>query len=453
MKKFLLGGTAALGLMVASGVAMSQEAAPSPEGHAESVSTAAKLTISGSTSFHASFFKQDHNTAGGTANGLADGSGVTPSGKGQGYNFSQDDSSLDFTFVGKTESGLDYKGRINFTGQTGSSLAENNYSTRSRVRQNYVELGFNGAVIQGGNLWGTDTTSINDGSAVVRGDGGFSSNWSSRFNEPFKASGSTGNMIYGSYMAGGSNTATKITVMTPTVMGIHAAASFTPNTAHSGDIYQNNATNPLGNQSTFTDSPAGSPVTGNYPTSYFDQNHQAYSLAFAEQFGEVAVSVSAATLLSTQTKPSLPGGSKYEKTKGSMIGTVLSYGEFQLGGGYYDNQKTGVLVTDAASGRDGGKVWDAAVGWSSGPVALSLGYLNGERNIGTSAGNGVAGGGKAKANLYSVTADVRLADGLTCYADFTYADMKDDAITDSVDGTSQSKSRGGVLLLGTRVNF
>jgi hypothetical protein len=234
-------------------------------------------------------------------------------------------------------------------------------------------------------------------------------------------------------------------------MGLHAAASFTPNTAHSGDVYQNNAANPLGNQVSFND--VAGTVSGSYPTAYFDQNHQAYSLGFSDQFGEVNVSVSAATLLSAQTKASLPGNPAYEKTKGSMIGTVLSYGEFQVGAGYYDNQKTGVLSTDAAAGRDGGKVFDAAVGWSSGPVALSVGYLNGERNIGTNASNGVAGGGKAKANVYSLTADLRLADGLTIYGDLNYADMKDDAITDSVDGTAKSQNKGTVFLLGTRVNF
>ena len=451
MKKILLGGTAAFGLLCA-GTAMSQDLAYSEsvsktetvvEAPAEPVSTAAKLTIGGSTTFHMSLFQQDANTAGGDAQGNAS-SGVFPSGKGQGYNFSLDDSFLDFTFAGKTEAGLDYKGRINFTGQTGSSLAENNYSTRSRVRQNYVELGFGGAVIQGGNLWGTDTTSINDGSAVMGGDGGFGSNWSSRFNEPFTEFGSTGNMIYGAYLGGGSQTATKVTVMTPTVMGFHAAASFTPNTAHSGDIYQNNAANQLGNQSSFSNgqTPAVNAIT---PTAYFDQNHQAYSLAFAEQFGDLNVSLTGATVLSTKTKSSVPSGAAYEDTKGYMVGGVLSAYGLNLGVGYYDNKKTGVLSTDAALGKDGGKVFDAAIGWSYGPCSIAAGYLNGERNI--------TDGKKATANIYSLTADMRIADGLTIYGDLNYADMKDDSITDSVDGTNKSQNKGTVFLLGTRVTF
>ena len=123
---------------------------------------------------------------------------------------------------------------------------------------------------------------------------------------------------------------------------------------------------------------------------------------------------------------------------------ISAYG-LDLGVGYYDNKKTGVTNFDAANGKDGGKVIDAALGWASGPYSLTVGYLNGERNITSNQ--------KAKASLYSATADLRLADGLTVYVDGTYADMKDDSITDSVDGTSKSQNKGTVFLLGTRVSF
>lgn len=427
MKKTLLGGTAALGMLFAAPV-MSQDApAEAP------ASTAAKLTISGTTSFHMSAFKQDAPTAASTPSG----SGSGASGKGQGYNFSQDDSSLDFTFAGRTDTGIDYLGRINFTGQTGPANVGNNYSVRSRVRQNYVQLGFMGATIQGGDLWGTETTSVNDGSAVMKGDGGFGSNWSSRFNEPYDSGSSTGNVVYGAYLAGTSGTATKVTVLTPTVFGFHASATLTPNTAHVGDIYHNNSSNPQGT------TPAAD---------YFDQNHQAYSLSFNNHFGPMNVSVSGAVLMSSKTKDSNnpAGGGTYEPTKGFTVGTVLSAYGFDLGVGYYDNKKTGVTKANAALGKDGGKVMNAALGWSMGQFAVAVGYLNGERKTASVAG---VNKGKAKSDVYSITADMRLADGLTVYGDLNYAKMKDPTITTEADGTSRAENKGTVFLLGTRVNF
>ncbi|MBN9565535.1 MAG: porin [Alphaproteobacteria bacterium] len=445
MKKVLLGGTAAFGLLLASH-AMSQDAAPK--------STAAKLTISGSTSFHVSAFSQDAHTAGGSAQGFAN--SVDPVGKGQGYNFSQDDSNLDFTFSGSTDSGIDYLGRINFTGQSGSSTVANNYSVRSRVRQNYVQLSAWGATIQGGALWGVETTTISDGSAVMRGDGGFGSNWSSRFNEPFNTSGSTGNMLYGAYLAGTSNTGNKINLITPTVFGFHLSASLTPNTSHTGDMYHNNNSNTQGKQANFN---AGTDtgISGSWATPYFDVGHQAYAISYNDHFGQFNVALSAATVLSNDTRTSTPTASTdlastYNKTKGYYVGGLFSAYGFDLGLGFYDNKNTGVTIADSNNGRNGGKVWNVGLGWSMDQWALAVGYLNGKRNNGKK-NDFLDVNTQSKADIYSLTADMKLADGLTVYGDLNYAKMTDGSVRDAANGTAKATNKGTVFLLGTRVNF
>jgi hypothetical protein len=413
---------------------MSQDAAPQ--------STAAKLTISGSTSFHISAFSQKAKSSG---------EGDNKVGKGQGYNFSQDDSSLSFAFAGSTDSGIDYLGYINFTGQSGSSTATNNYSVRSRVRQNYVQLTAFGATIQGGSLWGTETTSISDGSGVLGGDGGFGSNWSSRFNEPFIPSGSTGNMVYGSYLAGTSNAANKLTIITPTVFGFHLSASLTPNTSQTGDMAQNNSVNAQGKDISST----------SFSPGYFDVGHQAYAISYTDHFGEFNVALSASTVLSNDTRRSdgtsaLTDSTTYNKTKGYYFGGLISAFGFNLGAGMYDNKNTGVFISESNTGRDGGKVWNVGLGWSAGQWAIGLGYLNGQRNNGiqSTGANRVTGiETTSKAEIYSLTADMRLAEGLTVYGDLNYAKMTDGSIKDSADGKAQSTNKGTVFLLGTRVNF
>jgi hypothetical protein len=447
MKKVLLGGTAAFAILVLANQAMSQDAAQS---------TAAKLTISGSTSFHVSAFSQDAHTSGGDAQGNSD-SNNDPVGKGQGYNFSQDDSNLDFSFSGTTDSGIDYLGRINFTGQSGSSTVSNNYSVRSRVRQNYVQLSAYGATIQGGSLWGVETTSISDGSAVMRGDGGFGSNWSSRFNEPFTNDGSTGNMVYGAYLLGTSNASNKINLITPTVFGFHLSASLAPNTSHTGDMPHNNSSNAQGKQVN-SSAGTGGALSDSWATPYFDVGHQAYAISYTDHFGEFNVALSAATVLSndTRSRAETPtDANTYNKTQGYYIGGLLSAFGFDLGLGFYDNKKTGVTVSDSKTGKNAGKVWNIGLGWSMGQWAVAVGYLNGKRNNGTTTGTDRVANVEttSKADIYSLTADVRLADGLTVYGDLNYAKMNDGSIQDNANGTARSTNKGTVFLLGTRVNF
>ena len=425
MKKVLLGGTAAIGMIFVQ-AATAQDAAPQ--------STAAKLTISGSTTFHLSAFSQDAHTSGDAAQ---------KTGKGQGYNASSDDSSISFAFAGSTDFGVDYLGYMNFTGQPGSGTATNNYSVRSRVRQNYVQLSAFGATIQGGALWGVETTSISDGSGVLGGDGGFGSNWSSRFNEPFQSTGSTGNMVYGSYLAGTSNAANKLSIITPTVFGFHLSASFTPNTSQTGDIAHNNAANAQGEDI----------ASSGYSPAYFDVGHQAYAIAYTDHFGEVNVSLSASTVLSSDTRKSNPVATDtYNKTKGYYVGGLISVFGFNIGAGFYDNQKTGVTIADSNTGRDGGQVWNMGLGWSAGQWALGLGYLNGKRNNGK-VNDVLDANTQSKAEIYSFTADMRLAEGLTVYGDLNYAKMTDGSLKDSTDGKTKSTNKGTVFLLGTRVNF
>lgn len=498
-------------------------------------SKAPHLTISGSTTFHAAFVSQDVQSVGPGSTGsnagqIGSGYTTTTVGKGQGFSFDIDDSFLDFSAKGKTDNGLDYMMRVNFDTVPGNSDGQNQFSAKKRVRQTYVQLHGMGFTLIGGSSSGVETTMTSDASNIMHGDGGFSSGWSTRFNEP-AANGQTptGNMVYGAYLAASTGTANKITLTTPRVFGFQLGYSFAPNSKHEGNLPPNNIADPNGNSpytsnvsvsipnssiasalsaSTIlthdtsatgtTITPANayqfisattslsasgvSSVTGSITpaatSSYFDQNVSAFGLDFSETFGDFSVDLAGNFIAASQTKYSVDPGagtSPYKTSSGWSTGLTLSYAGFDLSGGYFDNRNTGITFADAQNGADGGKVWNVGAAYTHGAFAVALGYLNGQKKLATynstnaSSQNDVpqyvdVGSTKTKAQIYSLTLDYRLAEGLTTYIDANYAKMEDPSAlssgTSSVQTTTwagqtgdQAKNKGAVVLIGTRITL
>lgn len=245
-------------------------------------------------------------------------------------------------------------------------------------------------------------------------------------------------------LAGAPKDATKMTYVTPRAYGFQAGLSFTPNTAHKGEAKLAN------NVSLDVDGKA------------FDKNQFGFGVNYKKSYGDVNVAASLTTLMG-RTKavdPTSTSGTYFtaerKATKSYALGATVGYKDWMFGAEWIDNGKS---QQEKLNGADAGKVWSAALGYTYGVDQFTFGYLGSTRNMGF---NATANLGKAKAQVFSLTWDHKLAPGLSVYAEANCFDYKTtDAavaaqnnvayINNLVQGVQSN--RGHVFILGSKVKF
>lgn len=201
---------------------------------------------------------------------------------------------------------------------------------------------------------------------------------------------------------GESEDATKITYYTPRTSGFQFGASFIPDSGNVGTA-------------------AG--FTSDADEHQFS-NVMNVALQHSGKIGEVG------TLASISGEFGNAETAEDEDLAAGSLGLNVNYQGITVGGNYSYWGDSMTEVTDAVGD---GYSWSLGAGYATGPIGVSLGYLNGELKDNTS-------------EIISLGADYKLAPGLVPYAELSFFNF------DAVDQTWEDTD-GTLFILGTTLVF
>ncbi|MCP4924294.1 MAG: porin [bacterium] len=424
MKKILLSTSALAGLAFASCVG-------TPTFAAEAQAPA--LKISGQAA-GAMYF---HNAKRNSENGGKRGPGTVAR---------IEDTRINFDVHGSTEAlgGLEYSLLIGLSADRGETNTAR--ETRIKFKGQWGTFSF-------GNTRGPDNFGVSSAAKVMGGLGGFDGNLTDIVNVSSGVLWSTGLTGAGSPM----KDAVKAVYLTPRVEGFQLGVGYTPNGQQDGGNVLKTSTNES---------------TGKI----FGQNNVTGLLSYKNSFDNgvsLGLSLSGVT---GQTK-SIRGSTgtlvnKVQKARSWAVGGQLGYAGWELGAQYIDNGKSHANTTHLNNAK-GGTAVSVGLGYAFGAHKLAAGYYHsdkklGELNVAGAALAPLAGGvgadlGKARANIYSLTYDFKVAPGLGLFAEANYFNLKNKdaaaAFQNAYKGLNSSalegvgSNRGHAFLIGTKVKF
>ncbi|MFN7709509.1 MAG: porin [Holosporales bacterium] len=382
------------------------------------------LQISGQSTFNAMSFRQDEKKQNG--------------GYGNGNHFSVPDTRLNFDVFGKADGWgeLEYSFLLGYNANADNDADSNVEEARLKFKGEWGTLMM-------GNFRGAEERGAVGAYTVMGGTGGVDGNY-------MQVAQLSTDVIRKVDASGASKDATKVMYATPRVSNFQLVVAYTPSTQHKGD----------GDVQTIaTKKPGKGP---------FDKNQVAFAGNYMNDFANGwGLKLSATALFgNAQRIRAADNGSakdmKFRNTKSYALGGIVSYGGWDLGAEWIDNGKSRVERDPTIGrGRTAGKIYSFALGYTFGVDRFAAGYYHSTRKIRKDFG-------KARADVYSVTWDRKLAPGLSVFAEgnlFKYRTNSRDAFKthyNTARNGTYSKvykadfvptNRGHVILVGSKLKF
>lgn len=208
--------------------------------------------------------------------------------------------------------------------------------------------------------------------------------------------------------SGSSGDANKIAYYTPNFGGFEAGISYTP---EDNVAFQTQAT--------------GTATSSNIVET---------SAVYGVELGEVALTGSLGYRFADADDN--VSGNKVEDHEAWRAGLKAGFGPVEIGAGYGDNGDSACVQGTTC---DAGENYQVGLGWDYGLGRFALGYAYGE--------NTNTNGTEDQIDVYNVSIDATVTEGLVVYGDLVHADSTNGG------GTAASDNAGTVLLVGTVVNF
>lgn len=364
-------------------------------------------------------------------------------GKGYGTAGRIESARINFDVQGSTNimGGLDYSILVGLSADRGktNSIRE----TRLKFEGNWGTLSF-------GNTRGPDSFGVASASRVMGALGGFNGSITSIINV-------SSGVLWSTSLTGSMKDAVKLVYLSPRVDGFQFGFGFTPNGQQSGG-------NALRTSSNFNTS------------NPFDQSNWSGLVSYNDSFSNgLTVSFSLSGIVGQTKSIKKKDGTLINAAENSSswaVGTQLGYDGWELGVQYIDNGKSHTNKTHLIESK-AGTATSIGLGYSFGAHKLALGYYHSEKVQGkvNAAGEALAGSppmagtdlGTSKADVFSLTYDLKVAPGLGIFAEANYFDMKTDdnatafhtayktsnkSISDAV-----KSNNGHALLIGTKIKF
>ncbi len=309
--------------------------------------------------------------------------------------FGVDDAELHINVSGTADNGLEYGAKIEM---------EAVQSGTNNVDEARIQLGGTWGTLQFGDEDGAEDTMNYGGENVMGATGGFDGDQDDWYVN-------IGSATSFPNIAGDSSDSTKITYYSPRFSGFQVGASYTPQWGNQGDsgaidsIYENH----FG-------------LGANYDNSFGDVRVRAsavYSMASVSDAGEAFL---------TQL------GTPVEDIGAYSLGAIVGFGPVEVGVNWTDNDDSGEVV----GSNDESSYWNAAVGFTSGPIYASLGYMASTWEDG---GTGL----EDEYTHLAVSVDYTVAPGLTAYAEYSSISSEIGGVTPSNDGSG--------FILGMNLSF
>lgn len=390
MKKILLGSTALVGASVLmAGTAL---AADPPA-----------LKLSGYMRFETWFADQDNPAA--TNN--------------QGYMFEVDDMELHLNAGSTADNGLRYSLKVEIDLDNTQTAGGTNVASDQAVIVDEAVLRFAGnwGILDLGDEDGVQNLMDYDAATIMTGQAGFDGGVTAIFDSKTVRQ-------FSPDIAGNPGDATKISYYTPRIMGVQGGVSFTPDTGHQ----------------------LGSNINNDNTAQY--RNMWSYGVNYVEKFGDIGVNASFVGIYSADGDAHQTGAAagastmRAEDATGYAIGTVLTWKEWSVAGGWMNSIDGGLTQGDLG---DAGNQWNIGLGWKSGPYQVHLTYMNSSAERGTNVGAAGSPFDDDEVDFISLGAQYNMAPGLDVYAELDFIDVDRAGTTNDNDGT--------VFMLGTRLSF
>ncbi len=346
--------------------------------------------------------------------------------KGGGSHFGIDSSNINCDVVGSTGkewNNLEYSFLVSFTGDTKKDVKKGN----SHVEISRLKLKGN---------WGTFMAGVHRGVTdfmavgafnFIGGTGGILGMYKNVVNE------TTGVVIRDDLM-GVAKDYTKVSYVTPRLNGLQLGYSYTPDGKHSGSAKLDKSVE-------------GVKDAGGKAISEFGMN---YKNTFAH---DVFVGLSATAVTGKARAQAKLSDASRKNIMSYALGALVEYNGFSVGGEYLDNGRS--LEVRSLKDNDAGKVYTVGVGYKHGDHAYSVAYLNSTRNMMKDK--------SVKADVWSVTYDYRVVDGLKLYGEAVKFDYKSnlDASWLETNGETHDdankkfvgKNSGHAVIVGMAISF
>lgn len=292
----------------------------------------------------------------------------------------------------------------------------------------YLEGGF--GHLEAGSNFSAVTMMELGAHSVATGTGGVSGYWADYANvvSPTDGENVTGdfilmgrNSVYRDGMLGtSSESARKITYMSPKYSGLQLGFSYTPDQSNKGSAAAQ----------TMAASQDASPLKNVFGVVLgFDHKMSGADLAAEAHYqGGKNTSTTATNNLSEWG-----------------IGAKVAKGPFSIAASYDDARKSDTLKSDKGQKNN---YWTVGIGYEMNKLAASVTYLNGNKGD----KNATTNSNMSKTSAWSVGVDYMLATGLKTYAEFTAYNLKNAALQNPT-GKSYPANRGNVFLAGAVVKF
>ena len=353
------------------------------------------VKISGGFSVNTSSFSQDAVAHGGK--------------KGGDHHLAIDSSNIDFEVVGSTGkklNNLEYSFLISLTGDPAKDVENGN----SHVEVSRLQLKGNwGTFMAGVHRGVTDFMSVGAFN-VTGGTGGVFGTYKNVVAE------TTGVVIRDDLM-GVAKDYTKVSYITPRLDGLQFGYSYTPDGKHAGSTKLDKSVEGVKDKNGKNIHEVGV----NYKNTFM--NNISLNLSATGVFGKARA----------QSRKDIMS---------YALGGLIECQGFSFGGEFLNNGKS--LESNALSGdNDAGKMYTVAAGYKHGDHSYSVSYMNSDRNMGKL----VAKKRAVKADIFSVTYDYRLVEGLKLYGEAVHFNYQSDLKTASVetgdDGWLTANGNGG----------
>lgn len=349
--------------------------------------------------------------------------GSNPSLGKDSYTFTEA-GEIQFTVAGETSGGTAYDYIITMSGDNG----QNTSNFKPTINENRIQLSDSWGTVQLGDADGVQDFFTVGVLNVLGATGGLGGDYNQVFTVPSE-------VYAGTLMKGDTATATKASYYSPRVNGFQFGVSFTPRSDQKGSNAESDRS-----------------ATGVYST-----GNLAVGINFARAWNSVGLSMSLAGLAGNgklaagNTNTAFSTNRQINPVRAWQAGILLTMSEWMLGASYVDNGKSLVPNVYSQQGADAGKAIAVAAGYNFGSTKVAAGYQNTQAGI-------QSGTNKAKANVYSLTADHTLAPGLGIYAEADYAKMTTNTTAVNRSEVTNGKAgknsnRGSVFITGVKISF
>jgi outer membrane protein OmpU len=245
------------------------------------------------------------------------------------------------------------------------------------------------------------------------GTGGVDGNWARWYNRK----SFSGSRFESSTTVRDATTSSRITYVTPRVVGFQAGVTYAMDRTTIGRFREAEA---FGTASTQANS--------------VEQNFWAGAVNYVNKFGDFDVGASFAATEANNSNELL------QNTRSFHTGVVVGYGPWKVGGRYA--WKPDSIDNASTSTNNDYDQWDLGVGFTTGPWSLALSFMRQEQGMTNT-------NGSASNDVYAFGTTYDMGGGLQLYGEVFHATTKNGAST----AVAASNNEGTGLITGVRVKF